>query len=115
LKECLTIPLAGESRVRDCFVRPRKVKEFEKIVKSKLSKYCWSYKGEQLIKDNFYGLGKPNKKLIDRVGDYVLIMKENYTLRDKLSNYNKSKKFHKSVHGGVTSGEMLVPLIIIDC
>ena len=31
LKECLTIPLAGESRVRDVFVRPSKVKDFEEI------------------------------------------------------------------------------------
>ena len=76
LKECLTIPLAGESRVRDCFVRPGKAKDFEEIVKTELSGYCWCYKGEQLIRDNLYGLGKPNKKLADRVGDYVLIMKK---------------------------------------
>lgn len=115
LKACLTIPLAGEPRVRDCFVRPRKVKDFEEIIRTKMSKYCWCYKGEQLIKDNFYGLGEPNKKLYDRVGDYVLIMKKNYILRDKLANYEKPKKFHKGKHGGVTEDEMIVPLITIDC
>lgn len=115
LKECLTIPLAGEPRVRDVFVRPRKVKEFENIVKTKMSKFCWCFKGEQLIKDNLYGLGNPNKKLFDRVGDYVLIMKENYILRDKLANYEKPKKFHKGTHGGVSDDEMMVPLILIDC
>jgi len=115
LKECLTIPLAGEPRVRDVFVRPSKVKDFEKIMKNKMSKICWCFKGEQLIKDNFYGLGKPNKKLIDRVGDYVLIMKENYVLKDKLANYEKPKKFQKGNHGGVSNDEMLVPLILIDC
>lgn len=115
LKECLTIPLAGEPRVRDCFVRPSKVKDFEKIVKTKMSKYCWCFKGEQLIKDNLYGLGKPNKKLIDRVGDYVLIMKKNYFLRDKLANYEKPKRFHKGKHGGVSDDEMLIPLVLIDC
>ncbi len=114
LKDCLTIPLAGESRVRDCFVRPSKAKDFEKIVKTKMSKYCWCFKGEQLIKDNLYGLGKPNKKLIDRVGDYVLIMKKNYALKDKLANY-KPKKLHKGKHGGVSDDEMLVPLVLIDC
>ncbi len=115
LKECLTIPLAGEPRVRDCFVRPSKVKEFEKIVKAKLSKYCWCFIGEQLIKDNLYGLGKPNKKLIDRVGDYVLVMKENYILKDKLANYKKPNKFYKGTHGGVSDDEMFVPLILVDC
>ncbi|MBR9683229.1 alkaline phosphatase family protein [Candidatus Woesearchaeota archaeon] len=115
LKECLTIPLAGEPRVRDCFVRPSKVKDFEKIVKTKMSKCCWCFKGEQLIKDNFYGLGKPNKKLIDRVGDYVLIMKDNYILRDKLANYGKPPNFHAGKHGGVSDDEMIVPLVVIDC
>ncbi len=115
LKECLTIPLAGEPRVRNVFVRPSKVKEFENIVKTEMSKFCWCFKGEQLIKDNFYGLGTPNKKLFDRVGDYVLIMKENYILRDKLANYEKPKKFDKGQHGGISDDEMIVPLIFIDC
>jgi len=114
LKECLTIPLAGEERVRDCFVRPSKVKQFESIMK-RLSKYCWCYKGEQLIKDNFYGLGKANPKLYDRVGDYVVIMKDKYRLKDWLANSDRTKKPFKGVHGGVSSDEMYVPLITVDC
>lgn len=113
-KECLTIPLAGEPRVPYCYVRPSKVKEFEKIVKTKLSKYCWAYKGEQIIKDNLYGLGKPSKKLFDRVGDYVLVMKGSYVMKDLLSNYNK-RHCAKGNHGGVTEDEMLVPLVLINC
>jgi len=115
LKDCLTIPLAGEPRVRDCFVRPNKVKDFERIVNTSMSKYCWCFTGTQLIKDNFYGLGIPNKKLIDRVGDYVLIMKDNYTLRDKLANHKPAETFHKGKHGGVSDDEMFVPLVVIDC
>lgn len=117
LKECMTIPLSGEPRVRDCFVRPNKVQEFENIVKTKMSNYCWCFKGEQLIKDHLYGLGKPNKRLSDRIGDYVLIMKENYVLRDKLANYKKEKKknnLFQGAHGGISEDEMLVPLILIN-
>jgi len=114
MKECLTIPLTGESRVRNCYVRPSKVKDFEKIVKNKLSKYCWCFKGEKLIKDNLYGLGKPNKRLFDRIGDYVLIMKKNYALKDKLSNHKKTDKPLLAKHGGVSSDEMFIPLILID-
>ena len=115
LQECLTIPMTGEPRVRDCFVRPGKVKEFEKIVTEQMSTYCWCFKGEQLIKDNFYGLGTPNKKLFDRVGDYVLIMKENYILRDKLTGYGHHQKSEKASHGAFSDEEMLVPLIVLDC
>lgn len=74
-----------------------------------MSKYCWCFKWEQLIKDNFYGLGLANKKLYDRVGDYVLIMKENYVLK------NNNDYSQKSSHGSFSDDEMLVPLVVIDC
>jgi len=109
LEECLTIPITWEPRVRDCFVRPRKVKEFKKIVKTYLWEYCWCFKWEQLINDNFYGLGVANKKLYDRVGDYVLIMKKDYVLKDH--NHHSEKGSHWSL----SDDEMLVPLVIVDC
>jgi len=43
LEECLTIPITGEPRVVDCFVRPRKVKDFKKIMETTMSKYCWYF------------------------------------------------------------------------
>jgi len=115
LSECMSIPLSGEPRVAYLYIRPSKVKDFEKIIKTKLSKYCWCYKSEELIKNNFYGLGKPSKKLFDRVGDYVLIMKGNYCLKDKLANSKKHPKLFKANHAGVTADEMYVPLVLIDC
>ncbi|MDQ7010067.1 MAG: alkaline phosphatase family protein [Candidatus Gracilibacteria bacterium] len=114
LSDCLTIPMTGEPRVRDCFVRPSKVKQFKEIIENKMSKYCWCFEGEQLIKDNFYGLGTPHKKLFDRVGDFVLIMKENYVLRDKLINHNPLQ-IEKASHGAFSDNEMHIPLVIIDC
>ncbi len=114
LKECLTIPLAGEARVRHAFVRPHKVRDFERIVRKRLSRFCWCFKGEQLIKDHLFGLGKPNRKLFDRVGDYVLIMKKNFILKDRLAN-SVSDSFLKGNHGGVSDDEMFVPLVVIDC
>ncbi len=109
LEECLTVPIVGEPRVRDCFVRPRKVQDFEKIIEEKMSKYCWCFKWEQLINDSFYGLGTVNKKLYDRVGDYVLIMKEDYVLKDHNDHSEKGS------HWSFSDDEMYVPLIVIDC
>ncbi len=115
LEECLTIPITGEPRVRNCFVRANKVDEFLKIIDTKMSEYCWCFKWEQLINDNFYWLGTANKKLFDRVGDYVLIMKENYVLRDKLANHEHQEKSEKASHWALSDDEMLIPLITIDC
>lgn len=110
LKDCLTIPLCGEGRTVYCYVKPSKVKEFEDYVKKNLSNYCEMYKSEEIIKNNWYGLGKPNPKLFDRVGDYILIMKENYILKDKIELHPENNKGH---HAGTSKQEMLVPLIVI--
>jgi hypothetical protein len=79
-----------------------------------MSEYCWCFEGEQLIHDNFYGLGTPNKKLFDRVGDFVLIMKSHYVLSYKLANYETHPKSHIGAHGGITPDEMLSPLIVVN-
>ncbi|MEK7627047.1 MAG: alkaline phosphatase family protein, partial [Patescibacteria group bacterium] len=65
--ETLAMPLSGEPRVVYCYVRPQKVKEFKNA--------CKIYKSNDLVKSNYFGLFKPNEKLKDRIGDYVLIMK----------------------------------------
>jgi len=109
LQECLTLPLCGEPRAAYCYVRPAKIKQFEDYVKKKLSKYCELHKSEGLVKQGYYGLFKPNKKLSERIGDYVLIMKDNYTIRDRILSQEVKK--HIGNHGGVSEDEMFVPLI----
>jgi predicted AlkP superfamily pyrophosphatase or phosphodiesterase len=111
LKKCLTMPFCGDARVIYCYVHPYKAKIFEKYVKTRLKKFCFIYKSTDLIKKNFFGLFHANKKLIDRIGDYVLIMKENYVFRDKLPG--KKTKIHVGNHSGLSKKEMLVPLILI--
>ena len=112
MKECLTLPLCGEGRVAYCYVRPSKTKQFEKYVKTKLKKYCSLHKSQDLIDKHYFGLFEPNPKLFDRVGDYVLICKENYIIKDSIIQVKKRKP-HIGHHGGVSKEEMLVPLIII--
>jgi predicted AlkP superfamily pyrophosphatase or phosphodiesterase len=110
LKECLTLPLCGESKVSYCYVHPSKTAQFEKYVKTKFKKYCELHKSIDLIKKGYFGLFNENEKLLDRIGDYVLIMKDNYILKDKL--LNEKKGLHVSHHGGLSKEEMLVPLIV---
>jgi len=114
MKECLTLPLCGEGRVAYCYVHPEKTEQFEKYVKNKLKDYCYLFKSRELIKKNYFGLKKPNPRLFDRVGDYVLVFKENYIIKDKIGKNNR-KKPNVGHHGGVSKEEMIVPLILIDC
>jgi len=112
LKECLTLPLCGEPRVVYCYVRPSKTRQFEDYVKTRLNKACWLYKSEDLMRRNYFGLFKPNPKLGERIGDYILIMKDNYIFKDCL--LGKKASFNRGNHGGISEEEMKVPLIFFD-
>lgn len=112
LKETLTFSVSGEGRFVYCYVRPSKRKDFENYIKKHFKNICYLYKSKALVKKNYFGLFKPNKKLLDRIGDYVLIMKDNYIIKDLI----KGEKlcFEIGNHGGVSKEEMFVPLIVIN-
>jgi len=111
LAECLTTCLSGESRCAYCYIRPDKLKQFKEYVKKNLKKECYLVKSEDLIKRNFYGLYTPHPKLSERIGDYTLIAKENYCIRDAL--LGQKEKIQQGNHGGISKEEMYVPLILI--
>ncbi|WP_455204016.1 alkaline phosphatase family protein [Kaarinaea lacus] len=113
IAESLSIPLCGEPRVAFCYVKPNKMQVFENYVSTKLSSQCDLYKSEDLVEARYFGLGKANTKLYDRIGDYALIMKDNYVIKDTLAG---EKTFTQvGVHGGLSNEEMFVPLFVKYC
>lgn len=110
LAETLTLPLSGEPRVAYCYVRPDMTSEFENYVTDNLREFCDLYRSSDLLEKGFFGLFKANKKLYHRTGDYTLVMKGNYIIKDLLSG--ETFKGFKGVHGGVSREEMYVPLIV---
>jgi hypothetical protein len=110
LREALALPLCGEPRVAYCYVRPSKTAQFEQYVTTQLDGKCDLFRSEDLIARNYFGLFEPDLRLFDRVGDYVLIMQENYVVKDFL--LGEKEKFHIGNHGGISREEMLVPVII---
>ncbi len=111
LNECLTIPISGEVRSVYCYVRPTKVKQFEDYVRKNLGHCVELHSLGTLIKQGFFGQGKEHPKFRERVGDYVLIAKENYIIKDVLEG--RKKDFDIGNHGGISKQEMEIPLIKI--
>jgi hypothetical protein len=111
LLECLSNALSGEPRAAYCYVKQSKKNQFERYIKTKWGKICELHKSEDLVKKNYFGLYKPNPKLLDRIGDYVLILKDDYSIKDFL--IGEKKTFHLGRHGGLSKEEMYVPLIVI--
>lgn len=112
LEGSLILPLCGEPRVAYCYVRPSRTAQFEAYIKQHFSGMCEIYTGEELINNCYFGLFEPNKRLFDRVGDYVLIMRDNYVIKDFL--LGEEEKFNIGYHGGVSKEEMFVPLVVIN-
>lgn len=109
MQECLRMPLSGEPRAAYCYLHEDKHEQFVGYVNTHFAKQLDCIPSQELVESNLYGLGEAHPQLDRRVGDYTLIMKENYIVKDWL----KSEKpfFHYGVHGGVSPQEMFVPLI----
>jgi predicted AlkP superfamily pyrophosphatase or phosphodiesterase len=112
LVDTLTLPLSGEPRVAYCYVRPNRVEDFKNYVNTVLKNVCALYPSEELIKENYFGLYKPHPKLKDRVGDYTLIMKDNYIMKDLV--LGEERRIFIGNHGGLSDEEFFVPLISIE-
>jgi len=64
---------------------------------------------EEVMNSKLFG-ENPNEYLMDTVGDYLLIAKG-----DKVINYDDMSPIFKASHAGLTTDEILVPLIVIEC
>jgi hypothetical protein len=64
-----------------------------------------------LLDGEYFGLGPAHPRLAERIGHYCLLMKNNYVLRDRLMGEGE-RPLHVGVHGGTSSAEMFVPLVI---
>lgn len=111
LAETLILPLCGERRVAYCYVRSGKREEFESHVHTELAGYATLFHSEELLEQGCFGLGLPHPRLLARIGDYTLIMKENYTIKDWV--LGEHRHVHVGAHGGLSEEEMYVPLILV--
>lgn len=112
LASCLVQPLCGDMRCAFCYVHPEKTGQFLEYVHRHLDKQCTCHPSKELVEKGYFGLGKPHPHLLDRIGDYTLIMKGKHVLQDVLPGENGT--FNKGDHGGLSDEEMFVPLILID-
>jgi len=112
LRDMLILPLCGEPRVPYCYVKVSRKIEFQNYVEEYFSHVCDLYTSEEMISKGFFGLNKENPKLRDRLGDYILLMKDNYVLHDWVTGETPFQFI--GYHGNLTPDEMYVPLVKIE-
>ena len=112
IEQTLAKPLCGEPRVAYCYVKSGKEEKFESLVTDQLAGKATLFPSEQLIREEYFGLGEAHPGLNDRLGDFTLIMESEHMLKDWLPG---EKRFDfRGVHGGVSDSEMRVPLCMAE-
>lgn len=112
LKECLLMPLCGEPRLVYCYVRYEKREQFETYVRQTLAEVCDLHRSSDLVAQGLFGLGEPHPELLSRVGDYTLVMKENYALTGRIPGEGVLQM--TGFHGGLSAAEIYVPLVRVS-
>lgn len=112
LQDMLAMPLSGERRLCYCYIKPTQHEKFRHYIESNLTEYMEIHDSDSLLQQNIYGLGPEHPQLQQRIGDFILEMKNNYTIMDTLEGENHF--YHIGTHGARSEDEMLVPLIIVE-
>jgi len=113
LAATLARPLCGERRVAYCYVKPGQAARFESEAARALEGRADCYRAEELVAQGWFGPGTPDPRLAARIGDYVLVMRENWTLLDWVEGERRYRQL--GVHAGISEEEMIVPLVVTDC
>lgn len=110
LKQCVKLPLAGDSRVKNCRIKPGMERQFLNYIKGNLADICDVYSREEILEMQFYGPLENNPKFVERIGDFVIIMKGSHVFLDFVPGED-FEHFNAGNHSGMSEDEMLVPVI----
>lgn len=108
LLDCLALLPAGDARQVSCFVRPGRVERFHDVVAQHLAEACVCIDGDDLMESGLLGPGPRHPSLHGRVGDYVLLARDDFAFR--VTAPLTKVRVHKGNHGGLSSDEVYVPL-----
>lgn len=110
LESMLCHPLCGERRVAFAYVKPGRHAAFADYVQTELPSAMTLFRSEELIAQGRFGPGPPHPQLRARTGDFTLVMKDDWTIKQWLPGEQPFVQI--GMHGGTSVAEMMVPLIV---
>ena len=112
LADCLVLPLSGEPRTAYCHLHPGAEAPFLDYLRRNLAAEVEPVRSRALIAGGWFGLGQPHPRLAERVGDYTLLLRGHYSIREWLLTERPYQQI--GVHGGLSADELYVPLVRQD-
>lgn len=110
LQQLLRRPLSGERRAAYAHIQPGRVEEFAQRARERLSHALWVCPSQDLLAAGWFGQGPRHPRLLSRIGDLTLILKEDWTLKDSLPGEQEHRLI--GMHGGVSPAERQIPLCL---
>ena len=110
LGKMLAHPVCGERRLAYCYLKPGTKEDFCDYIGTVFGDRMEAWPREKMLEEGWFGPGPVNDRLAGRIGDYVLAMKENWTLVDHVPGERPLRLV--GVHGGLSRQEMMVPLCV---
>lgn len=108
LAATLARPLCGEPRCAWCYLHPGAETVFVDYVAQHLGHAMLAVPSRRLLAEHWLGETPAHPRLAARIGDYALLMKADWTIRDWLPGERRHQLI--GVHGGLSDDEMRVPL-----
>ena len=100
----------GDSRQVQCRLKPGCEEAFDRLVHKQFAEAAVLCSGDWLIDQGVYGCGTPHPQFHSRLGDRVLIAKENYAFA--MPWPGEVSQPLVGYHSGMTKREMVVPVYI---
>lgn len=113
IDECLIMPPSMEPRAASLFIKPGMENVFEERFNNYFGKDFILVSKEMVFNSGLLGRGKQHRKVSDFIGNYLAIGITGKMLR-YLTLTSTEPQHYKGHHAGLTSEEMVIPLIIID-
>jgi hypothetical protein len=115
LYDCLIMPTFPEPRFISFFVKPHKQKQFERIFKREFKDKMLLFDRKTFLREKILGNGIPHYKVDDFIGNYIGIGIGDLGIKTLLKHkFIEDEKDFPAHHAGLTSAEILIPLIMID-
>lgn len=109
LLDNLQIPPTGDSRAAFIYVKVGRTAYVRNYFNSKFGRKLLVVNSNKALKEGFFGIGEVNKELRSRIGDLIALPYEGSSI---IYPYKKHEgSFMKGCHGGLSSSEVLVPLL----
>jgi hypothetical protein len=106
----LKVPPTGDSRCLILHAKSEeKISKIEEYFESRFNRGFQLFRSQDALKEGLFGLGEIKDQVHDRIGDLIAVPKIDSAIDN--SNVQPRNEYVPGRHGGLSTNEMIVPLI----